>query len=277
MSDALPRSSRPNKPLSPPFLKWPGGKRRLAQSIISLVPEKYNDYYEPFLGSGALFFALGPARAFLSDRNSDLISAYKEVRNNPELLIARLRKFRNTERHYYTIRSARLRNEASKAARLIYLSRLSFNGIHRVNLRGEFNVPYGHKTHLPACEPEVIRAASQRLRKATIRAADFEAAVSEAKTGDLVYLDPPYTTAHSNNGFVKYNARIFTWRDQERLANVASRLARRGCSVIISNADHPSIRNLYKGFRAVKIARFSVIAASRLYRRRITECVFSNT
>lgn len=249
----------------------------MARLIISLIPEEYNDYYEPFLGSGALFFALGPTRAFLSDQNSELIAAYKEVRNDPERVIARLRKFKNTKRNYYAIRSARLRNDASKAARVIYLSRLAFNGIHRVNLSGEFNVPYGYKTHLAVCEPELIRAASKSLRRAAIGAMDFETAVSKAKPGDLVYLDPPYTTAHSNNGFVKYNARIFTWYDQERLASVARRLAKRGCSVIVSNADHPSIRNLYKGFRAVTIARCSVIAASRLYRRRITECLFSNT
>jgi DNA adenine methylase len=259
-----------------PLLKWPGGKRRLVKFIIPLIPDGFNRYYEPFLGSGALFFAVRPQRASLSDRNPDLISAYGQVRNNPEAVIKQLQKLSNSEKNYYAVRSSVPNSESESAARLIYLCRLSFNGIHRVNLKGKFNVPYGYKTHLNPCEPEKIRAASEMLKWARIECQDFEAAVASAKKGDLVYLDPPYTTAHANNGFLKYNAKIFTWDDQKRLAGVARELAGRGCVVIVSNADHLSIRGLYTGFGILEIDRHSVIAASGRFRRRITECVFHN-
>ncbi len=257
-----------------PLLKWPGGKRRLVQFILPLVPQEFNHYYEPFLGSGALFFALQPNRAFLSDKNPDLISTYNQVRDSPEAVIRQLQKLRNTERDYYAVRSSNPKSESQKAARLIYLSTLSFNGIHRVNVSGVFNVPYSYKTHLRPGEPGKIRAASELLKRARIKCQDFEVAAASAQSGDLVYLDPPYTTAHTSNGFLKYNAKIFTWDDQKRLAEVAHELASRGCSVVVSNADHSSIRGLYRDFKVVEIERHSVIAASRKFRRRITECIF---
>jgi DNA adenine methylase len=260
----------------PPLLKWPGGKRRLVKFILPLVPDGFNHYYEPFLGSGALFFAIRPQRASLSDRNPDLISAYGQVRNNPETVIRQLQKLDNSEKNYYAVRSSVPDSESERAARLIYLCTLSFNGIHRVNLKGMFNVPYGFKTHLRPCEPEKIHAASKVLKRAKIECQDFETAVASAQEGDLVYLDPPYTTAHANNGFLKYNAKIFTWDDQKRLAHVARELSGRGCIVIVSNADHLSIRSLYTGFAVLEIDRHSVIAASGRFRRRITECVFHN-
>jgi DNA adenine methylase len=276
MDEGLRPNSRNGTDPMVPLLKWPGGKRRLVQFILPLVPREFNRFYEPFLGSGAVFFALRPINAFLSDRNPDLISTYRQVRDNPQAVIKELRKLRNTEKNYYAIRSAHPKSDPQKAARLIYLSTLSFNGIHRVNLKGAFNVPYGFKTHLTPCEPNRIHAASEVLRRTEIKCQDFEVAVADAQKGDVVYLDPPYTTAHSNNGFLKYNAKIFTWDDQKRLAHLAHTLADRGCSVIVSNADHSSIQTLYRHFRVMKIDRYSVIAASREFRRRITECVFYN-
>jgi DNA adenine methylase len=259
-----------------PLLKWPGGKRKLVQFIRPLVPANFRDYYEPFVGSGALFFALGPKRAFLSDRNQDLISTYTQIRDNPKAVINHLSRLKNSERCYYATRSSVPKSDSQRAARFIYLSALSFNGIHRVNLKGIFNVPYGYKTHLEPCEPKKIREVSDALRGAQIACQDFEAAVAHAQQGDLVYLDPPYTTAHANNGFLKYNAKIFTWEDQRRLAHTASVLAKRGCFVVISNANHSSIRDLYRGFGVLEICRYSVIAASGNFRRRITECLFRN-
>ena len=258
----------------PPLLKWPGGKRRLVQFILPLVPQHFRRYYEPFFGSGALFFALRPTTAHLADKNAELMLTYKQVRDNPAGVIRHLGKLANNEENYYAVRAGNPSSETKKAARLIYLSTLSFNGIHRVNLKGVFNVPYGYKTHLNPCDAQKIGAASEALKRATIKSQDFEEAVSRAREGDVVYLDPPYTTAHRSNGFVKYNARIFTWDDQKRLASVSRELARRGCFVFISNADHPSIRNLYGDFRVLEVGRFSVIAASRKFRHRITECVF---
>jgi DNA adenine methylase len=228
------------------------------------------------LGSGALFFALQPAKATLSDKNPDLISAFSQVRNDPQSVINCLKALTNSEKYYYRVRSTTPTSEAARAARLIYLSTLSFNGIHRVNLKGKFNVPYGYKTHLTPSAPEKINIASKLLRKATIKCQDFEEAVKPARRGDLVYLDPPYTVAHGNNGFLKYNAKIFSWDDQTRLARMARELASNGCSVVVSNANHSSIRDLYRGFQVLEIERYSVIAASSKFRTRIIECVFYN-
>ena len=135
-------------------------------------------------------------------------------------------------------------------------------------------MPYGYKCHLRPCDRPRIRAASQALQHAQLRCGDFETAVVDAEKRDLVYLDPPYTVAHGNNGFLKYNAKIFSWDDQIRLASLADRLTTRGCKVIISNADHPSILRLYRGFRMLRITRPSRIAASVQFRQSITECLF---
>jgi DNA adenine methylase len=258
----------------PPLLKWPGGKRKLLGKILPLLPQQFGKYYEPFLGGGALFFALQPGLASLSDNNADLICAYTQVRDNLHAVLEGLRGFHNSERAYYRVRSATPTSDAERAARLIYLSTLSFNGIHRVNLKGAFNVPYGYKTHLPTCDSESLCAASAALQDTTISCQDFESTISAARPGDLVYLDPPYTVAHGSNGFLKYNAKIFSWEDQERLATAAKGLASKGCSVIISNADHPSIRALYRDFHVEQVRRPSVIAAAAEFRRPITECIF---
>jgi DNA adenine methylase len=258
----------------PPLLKWPGGKRSLLKTILPLVPKRFNRYFEPFFGGGALFFALQPDKAYLSDKNAELIHAYSQVRDHPSTVIRELRKLRNSERHYYNIRENMPTGDAARAARLIYLITLAFNGIYRVNLKGEFNVPYGYKTHLNPCDEERIHEASTILKGAVVREEDFEKALSGCKTGDLVYLDPPYTVAHGNNGFIKYNAKIFSWEDQLRLARVAKDLATRGCTVIVSNADHSSIRKLYGDFVTTRLQRNSIIAASSNFRSRVTEHIF---
>lgn len=259
---------------SAPLIKWPGGKRALLSEIIPKMPSSFGTYYEPFFGGGAVFFALTPEKAVISDANEELINAYIQVRDNPDVLIKELKILRNTEDVYYSVRASAPRSSIKRAARLLYLTRLSFNGIHRVNLAGQFNVPYGKKFHLTSVEPEKLLAISELLQGVDIKSGDFEEITSSATAGDLVYFDPPYTVAHAHNGFVKYNERIFSWSDQQRLAKHARALAKRGCCVVISNADHPSIHELYKGLKCTIINRPSVIAASSAHRRTITECIF---
>lgn len=261
---------------TPPLLKWPGGKRGLLKWLLPLVPESFESYYEPFFGSGALFFAITPSKGVVADNNPDLVNCYVQVRNHPDEVIDYLTKLKNTEEDYYRIRRETPLDDIEKAARVIYLMSLSFNGIYRLNLKGQFNVPYGHKTYLQPCNPERIRAASAALSPVDIICADFAESVAGAKEGDLVYIDPPYTVAHSNNGFLKYNSKIFSWDDQKRLATVVSKLAKRGCKVIISNANHSSILQLYPGFKKQLVERPSVIAASSEFRKQITECIFYN-
>jgi len=258
------------------LLKWPGGKRALLRHILAFVPSTFNTYFEPFVGGGALFFALQAEHAILADKNTELINCYKQVRDNPEAVIVHLSKLRNTEEDYYIVRETVPSDDTARAARFIYLMTLSFNGIHRVNLQGKFNVPYGYKDYLNPCDAPKILHVSKLLSSAELLDEDFEATVSNAKAGDFIYFDPPYTVAHINNGFLKYNDRIFSWSDQIRLATTALHLAERGCKVVISNADHPSILELYRSFRMYRITRSSAIAASGEFRRPITECIFYN-
>jgi DNA adenine methylase len=259
---------------SPPLIKWAGGKRCLVPDIAELAPSRFSRYYEPFLGGGALFFSILPAAATLSDTNGELIQMYVAVRDHPNKVLRCLSRMPNSVDDYYRIRSMKARSDASKAARLIYLCTLSFNGIYRQNLKGEFNVPYGYKTHVNPCDRTTLERISKSLQGKTLIEADFEKATSTAQKGDFVYFDPPYTVAHDNNGFIKYNAKIFSWADQKRLASTALRLKRAGCHVIVSNADHPSIRELYSDFEVHVVKRQSVMAASSQFRRTVRECLF---
>lgn len=260
-----------------PLLKWPGGKRFLLEDLLPAFPSRRVDnYYEPFLGGAAVFLRLMPRQAVLSDTNAELINLYECVRDQPDALIRAMGAMMNSKKAYLTVRESRPRSALNRAARLLYLTRLSFNGIYRVNLDGTFNVPYGHKRHLTVCDTERIMAVHKALQGAQLVVSDFETATKDAGKGSVVYFDPPYTVAHANNGFVKYNERIFSWDDQLRLAKHAERLANKGCHVVISNADHDSIRRLYKNFQVRIIQRHSKIAASATYRRKITELIITS-
>jgi DNA adenine methylase len=271
----LEKSSVPEPASNEPLLKWTGGERWLAPTVVEMLrATSFSRYFEPFCGGAAVFFHLHPTRAVLSDTNAELINCYEQIKLYPQKVIAALRKWENSSDAYYAVRESRLRSPTKRAARVMYLTSLSFNGIFRVNQRGEFNVPYGQRTHRIPADAEKILAASQRLKAATLLVADFEAAAAEAKSNDLLYFDPPYTVAHGNNGFVKYNEKILQWDDQIRLATVAAAAASKGCKVLVSNADHPAVHELYQGFRLKRIQRSSVMAASASHRRPITEVLF---
>lgn len=259
-----------------PLLKWPGGKRQLLKYLVPLLPKKMGRYHEPFFGGGALFFAVQPPSSILSDTNSELINCYRCVRNQPEQLIAQLVEWENSQDEYTRIREWQPQDVLERAARLIYLTRLSFNGIYRLNSRGEFNVPYGQRTHLPTCDPEQIRAISTVLASCRIQHEDFADVERRAEPGDVVYFDPPYVLPDDRSRFVRYNGpgRDFSWKDQIRLAHVADRLAAKGVRVIVSNANHPRIRALYPTFTKRVIDRSSTIAADGSVRRMIKETIF---
>jgi DNA adenine methylase len=262
--------------MAKPLLRWPGGKREIVDRLAYFVPPRYRRYHELFAGGAALYFHLAPHSGTLNDTNRDLIDCYEAVRDDPGAVIKRLLRLRNSEEAYYRVRASSPRNRFTRAARFIYLTNLSFNGIYRVNFRGQFNVPYGHRPHRTICEPVAIRDASRVLKAAKLNCSDFAATVADVEAGDLVYLDPPYTLVHSNNGFIRYNEHLFAWRDQLRLAAVARELDGRGAMVIISNAYHPAIRDLYRGFQVHRIVRSSRIAASAEHRRSVREYVFTN-
>lgn len=258
-----------------PLLKWPGGKRFLAQRLLGIVSGLgFERYLEPFAGGAALFFELEHPRSFLSDTNIDLVTFYEAVRDDLDSLISKLRQFDVSEAAYYRIRESRPRTAVTRAARFYYLLRFSFNGIYRENLKGEFNVPFGYKTHLEPLDEEALHRGSIILQGTTLRCRTFVKSAAMARPGDLVYFDPPYTAQHNNNGFIKYNARLFQWADQIRLSEIACALVDRGCFVIVSNANYADLSTLYKRFNKLTVNRFSRISAQTHGRMNTSESLF---
>lgn len=263
-----------------PFLKWPGGKRWAAARIAACVREYLRGkYYEPFLGGGAVFFELCPGRAVLSDVNRELIIAYQQVRRSPRELSRAVRRLTVSEIEYRRIRDSSPRSPLQAAARFLYLNRTGFGGMYRLNKKGEFNVPYGGGERTPAVlwERDLLCRASVALRRAKVLHADFEDALLSAQRGDVVYCDPTYTIAHDNNGFRRYNESVFSWSDQERLRNFAFRAARRGATVLVSNARHRNIAELYQSPMCIEfqqLSRMSCVAANPKHRRLVHEYLF---
>jgi DNA adenine methylase len=259
-----------------PFLKWPGGKRWFVSRYAILLPSKYNRYIEPFLGGGSVFFFLEPKRSILGDKNVELIATYKCIRDDWVSLEKLLEKHqkKHSETYYYKVREKRPADLIEKAARFIYLNRTCFNGIYRVNLAGKFNVPKGEREAV-ILETDDFENVSRLLANVELRVADFEELVNEARKNDLIFADPPYTVRHNQNGFVKYNETLFSWEDQERLAESLARAKNRGVKIVSTNANSPLIRALYdkRGFDLRTVSRFSSISADPKSRKPFDELV----
>lgn len=256
LSEAIERFARINtkedepEPITrtaSPFVKWVGGKRSLISELVSHLPPKFNDYYEPFVGGGALFFEthLLSSAAFLSDSNLELVLTFKAVQKNPKDLIAKLKEHtsKDSDAYYYRIRAQHnLQDPIEIAARLIYLNKTCFNGLYRVNRKGEFNVPRGTYTNPNIAQEENIMACNRALQRAQIEYREFD--TIKPKKGDLVYCDPPYHPSDSGN-FTKYTKLDFSEKDQERLRDFALKLHKEGVLVMLSNSDTKFIRALY--------------------------------
>lgn len=261
-----------------PFLRWAGGKTWLLNQIDEFTPKSFNNYHEPFLGGGSVFFYLQPdKKASLSDSNAELINAYIQIRDNVESVIKKLKKYVNTKEEYYRIRENRLKSDISKAAKFIYLNRTNFNGIYRVNAKGKYNVPYGFKEYQNLFEFDRIRNASEVLQGTKIKTQDFECSMTNIRSGDFVFLDPPYTVSHVKNGFIKYNEKLFSWEDQKRLAYYIKKIKEIGAYYILTNAKHDAVRELYGVINTpIEIERHSVIGGKKAERGLIQEYIFSN-
>lgn len=260
-----------------PFLKWPGGKRWLCPTLLDVTSRlKFRRYFEPFLGGGSLFFALRPERAVLSDINPELVNVYRQVKRIPSKLVAELKRIPVTADAYGSVRAERDGGVVRSAVRFLYLNRTAFAGMYRLNRAGVFNVPFGGGERRPDMlwRNNLILPASQALRAAELRCADFEVVLSSAREGDLVFCDPTYTVSHNNNGFVRYNESNFRWADQERLALVCGRLRARGVAVLVSNAFHEEIKLLYRGALVYEVCRSSVLCPSPEKRRSTKEYLF---
>ncbi|HQZ11916.1 MAG TPA: Dam family site-specific DNA-(adenine-N6)-methyltransferase [Devosia sp.] len=260
-----------------PFLKWAGGKRWLAKSGELQPPLGYRRYFEPFLGGGAMFFHLRPGKAILSDLNPDLIELYQVMRDHAAELHSAMAGHheKHNADYYYKVRSSVPTGSVGRAARTLYLNRTCWNGLYRVNQRGEFNVPIGTKTRV-LFPGESFGRYAEALSSATLVCSDFEATISEAREGDFLFVDPPYTARHNKNGFLKYNESMFSWDDQVRLHSSVVSAAARGAAVAVTNADHASVLSLYEGaFAYRKLHRASVLAGRADCRGATTEALFT--
>jgi DNA adenine methylase len=244
-----------------PFLKWAGGKRQLLSAILPRIPEKIGGvYYEPFIGAGALFFALASLKrirhAKLSDTNEELIGTFKAVRDEVENVIEALGEHRNELTYYYKIRAIEPSslNAVERAARMIFLNRCGYNGLYRVNSSGAFNVPFGKNKWIPMFLSDTLRASSQALQIAELEVQDFERALENMHGDDFVYCDPPYIPLSASSSFTSYTRTGFKYDDQVRLRDFALALKNRNIQILLSNSSAPLARELYgSGFRTKEV------------------------
>ncbi|MBF6178426.1 DNA adenine methylase [Nocardia otitidiscaviarum] len=262
-----------------PILRWVGGKRWLLPTVKTILSDVVvNNYHEPFLGGAAIFLGSSYAgSAFLSDINPELIEVYQCIRDDHERIFNILEQHTNTAEHYYRIRDEVPDTAFERAARFVFLNHTSFNGIYRVNLAGKYNVPYGRRKSINLPTLEVLKAVSTRLQHAQLKAQDFENCIADIEPGDLVFLDPPYTVAHNNNGFVKYNQKLFSWEDQLRLSNLIDKIKKANSYYILSNAAHDSIAELFdKGDRLIVTQRKNAVGGASSARGYASEYLFTN-
>ena len=261
----------------------------MLESLLSSLPGEFRDYYEPFLGGGAFYFALKAARkaehAFLNDLNGELIDTYVAVRDHADDVIQALRRmdraYKRTslqEDFYYSIRSARPRSKVRRAARFIFLNKTCYNGLYRVNRKGVFNVPFGRYVNPTICYEANLRLASNALSGAGLTAVDFKKALSGVREGDLVYLDPPYFPLSQTANFTGYTAGKFGLAEQEELASEFERLGRIGAYVILSNASHQTMDMLYggKGYDITEVRARRIINCDATGRGPVTEIIVRN-
>lgn len=256
-----------------PFLKWAGGKRWLLERAEFRIPEYEGTYLEPFLGGGAVFFSHLPKKATISDLNPRLIETYVAIRDNWQSVSDKLmfHSKKHSKEYYYKQRKYYDMTSDGRAAQFLYLNRSCWNGLYRENLQGDFNVPIGTKTQI-VFPDDNFQSVSDALKDCKIICSDFETVVNSAVGGDFLFVDPPYTVAHNYNGFVKYNERIFSWQDQIRLSKAIRLATERGCLVMMTNADHSSVRDLYSDFMHIDaLDRYSVISGASGGRRSTKE------
>lgn len=243
----MPNEERFTKPV----LKWAGGKTQMLGDIIPRMPSDYNKYIEPFIGSGALYFAVAPERAIIADSNPELINLYHVIAEDPIALVNTVNSYENTEETFYRIREKdwKQMSPLDAAARMIYLNKTCFNGLYRVNKNGQFNTPFAHNKRTTYCDVSDLLKSSEILKKTNIICGDYHDVLMEsADRGDFVFLDPPYVPVSKYSDFKRYTKDQFREEDQRQLAKDVHELNERGCKVMLTNSNHPLVRELYKDF-----------------------------
>ena len=269
-----------------PFTKWTGGKRQLLEELRSYMPETYGRYFEPFVGGGALFFDLAPEKAVINDFNEELINAYRQIKNNPAELINLLIKHKenNSKDYYLELRSADRDGRISRmtgverAARILYMLRVDFNGLYRVNSKNQFNVPYGRYKNPKIVDVDLLYQISEYLNENDIEIlqTDFAEAVKDAQTGDFVYFDPPYIPLNETSSFTSYTHEGFSYEEQVRLRDTFKELTERGVYAMLSNSSSPLVEELYKDFNIYFVEAQRTNGAKSSSRGKISEIIVTN-
>lgn len=269
-----------------PFTKWTGGKRQLLGELRSYMPETYGRYFEPFVGGGALFFDLAPEKAVINDFNEELINAYRQIKNNPAELINLLIKHKenNSKEYYLELRSVDRDGRISRmtgverAARILYMLRVDFNGLYRVNSKNQFNVPYGRYKNPKIVDVDLLYQISEYLNENDIEIlqTDFAEAVKDAQTGDFVYFDPPYIPLNETSSFTSYTHEGFSYEEQVRLRDTFKELTERGVYAMLSNSSSPLVEELYKDFNIYFVEAQRTNGAKSSSRGKISEIIVTN-
>ncbi|HEX2173680.1 MAG TPA: DNA adenine methylase [Dehalococcoidia bacterium] len=262
-----------------PFVKWAGGKGQLLAQLDPYFPPHFRKYLEPFVGGGAVFFHLQPKRAVLGDSNEELITCYRVIRNSPEELIASLEQHRYESDYFYEVRARdpRQLTDVERASRFIFLNKTCYNGLYRVNRRGQFNVPFGRYATPPRIfDPSNILGVSRLLQTSDLVCASYEQTIQRAEPGDFVYFDPPYHPLSATANFTRYTQLAFTDFDQFWLAQAFRTLTERGVYVMLNNSDTPLVRWLYKAHRIVEARANRAINSDPAKRNPVVELIITN-
>ena len=266
-----------------PFLKWAGGKRQLISQFDEFLPKNYKKYIEPFVGGGAILFYLPPKQAIIIDDNVELINCYNMIKKNVDELIKSLKKHKNKKTYFYEIRSLdrdpefyNKLSDVERASRTIFLNRCCYNGLYRVNSKGQFNVPFGKYKNPNFCDEKNLNAVHEALQDVGIHKGSFERCLEFAEKGDFVYLDPPYHPISRTAYFTSYTRKNFGKESQEKLFKTFKKLDDRGCMVMLSNSHEKFILDLYKGYKIVTIRAKRAINSVASKRGEIKEALILN-
>lgn len=269
-----------------PILKWAGGKRQLITDLKKHMPESYNHYFEPFIGGAALFLNLDTRskESFISDINHELINVYEVIKNDVEELILELQKHKknDNEEYFYKIRAVDRKlsyknwSNIKKAGRFVYLNRTCFNGLYRVNSKGQFNVPYAYYNNPRIVDEDNLRKCSNVFKTAKISCASFESILNLVKENDFVYLDPPYWPLSETSYFTSYTKEGFGEIEQHKLKEFCDQLDAKNVKFLLSNSDIDKVRKLYQEYEILDVYAARQINAQVKGRKKISEVLIKN-
>jgi DNA adenine methylase len=275
-----------------PIVKWVGGKRQLQDQILKVIGPVFRrdeaTYFEPFLGGGAIFFALKPPRSRISDVNEGLVNVYRTVRDSLPMFLDQMKslelEYNGLDEGAQKLRYLEIRNDFNASPRLgvdqavnfMFLNKAGFNGLYRENSKGHFNVPFGQRKKIVLANRENLVAVSELLSRTEIELHGYSEALSSARPGDLVYLDPPYVPLSATSAFTSYTADGFNYEDQINLADAFRDLANRGVHVALSNSSALAVKELYEGFRQTPMMASRAISASAQGRAKVSELLVTN-